>query len=156
MHFDGGFRGRTGACGSGAWAEVSDERTGVSRRVFRAGWWLDHTAVPGDLTNNVAEYLGALLGLEWLVRTVPPHLRGPLDIFGDSKLVVEQVNRKWAIRKPHLQVYCDRIWAAIPQWGHPVRFTHVRREFNKEADELANRAMDTKHNVVEWSFLDCA
>ncbi len=89
-----------------------------------------------DATNNVAEYTGALRALE--------HLAGqgidePVEVKGDSKLVVEQSSGRWKVKQPRLAPLNARIRELFFRFPS-LKFTHVPRERNREADALTNLA----------------
>ena len=67
-----------------------------------------------------------------------------IRIFGDSRLVLQQVDGKWACA-PQLWPYCAAAQVRV-KWledqGHEMELLHVLRRFNKEADALANAGMD--------------
>ena len=67
-----------------------------------------------------------------------------IRIFGDSRLVLQQVDGKWACA-PQLWPYCAAAQIRV-KWledqGHEMELLHVLRRFNKEADALANAGMD--------------
>jgi ribonuclease HI len=91
----------------------------------------------GTATNNEAEYEALLDGLKAVSKWKPDRL----EIFLDSKLVVEQVNGRWRIKEPRLQsllIKAKELLAVFPE----VEIKHVERERNKGADALANMAMD--------------
>jgi len=124
---DGGSRGNPGPAGIGVLLE--DE--GGARD--------EYYALLGTTTNNVAEY-AALLVLA--VRSLK---RGATDliIHSDSELLVKQMKGTYRVRNPRLQVLhaaARRLLARIPR----VTLCHVPREENRDADRLANRAMDEK------------
>ena len=91
----------------------------------------------GVATNNVAEYRAALRGLE-LARA-----HGATDVVlrSDSKLLVEQLLGRWQVRNPSLMRLHDRV-RALQRGFRSVRFEHVPRARNAEADTLANRGVD--------------
>jgi ribonuclease HI len=59
----------------------------------------------------------------------------------DSELVVKQMQGKYKIKEPTLQILAKEVVALIGSF-EAVTFTHVRRELNKEADRLVNEAID--------------
>ncbi|MBZ0267130.1 ribonuclease HI family protein [bacterium] len=88
-------------------------------------------------TNNVAEYRGAIHALE------RAHELGldALELRMDSELVVKQLKGEYRVKQPalaELKEQVDRLRARFKT----VRFRHVRREQNREADLLANEALD--------------
>ena len=91
----------------------------------------------GIKTNNEAEYEALIEGLKAVSEWKPDRL----EIFLDSKLVVEQVNGRWKIKEERLQSLLAKAKELIA--GFPeVEVKHVERERNKGADALANMAMD--------------
>ncbi|RLG44775.1 MAG: hypothetical protein DRN81_03725 [Thermoproteota archaeon] len=73
-----------------------------------------------NVTNNEAEYLAVLLAVK--------ELKGNLDVYSDSQLVVQQLNRKWSIRKDRLRKYAEMIWKHCEH--RRVRFYWIPREKN--------------------------
>jgi ribonuclease HI len=94
------------------------------------------------VTNNVAEYYALGLALKRLAEQ-PPHGLTRVSIFGDSKLVVCQMNDEWRCNAPHLAELRDRCrgWAAkLQTHGIAVSYRWVPREHNEEADALSQQA----------------
>ena len=95
-----------------------------------------HTAQPlGKKTNNEAEYAALI----FLLTEAKKRGVKELHIFGDSKLVVSQVSKKWKINLPHLRELAKQAWALME--GMEVSLTWVPREKNSRADELSNEAL---------------
>ncbi len=97
-------------------------------------------AVPPDherATNNVAEYVGAIRALEWLV-SVP--YRADVVVQGDSELVIRQMNGEYEVRADHLRPYHDRL-RQLAGLFRRVEFRWVRREENRRADELSKEGI---------------
>lgn len=98
----------------------------------------------GRATNNEAEYRAIVKALKIVIEGEP----FKIDIDGemvcrlDSQLVVEQINGRYKIKQPHLQLFIDEIKALMSSLPSKMTFLHVRREQNKRADELVNRALD--------------
>jgi len=90
-------------------------------------------------TNNVAEYVGAIRPLEWLLAR---GFTGPVEVVGDSQLVVRQMTGEYRVREEHLAPYHDRLAQLARQFAR-VEFRWVRREENLRADELSKRALET-------------
>jgi probable phosphoglycerate mutase len=124
---DGGSRGNPGPAGFGALLRDAD--TG---RVIA-----DVAEYIGEASNNVAEYSGLIAGLE-LYREHSPDAQ--LEVRMDSKLVVEQMAGNWKIKHANLRPLALRAQRLAPAG---VVWTWVPREQNKDADRLANIAMDT-------------
>jgi ribonuclease HI len=95
--FDGGSRGNPGpGYGSYQLTRVADGKQKIKRLEFGT-----------HVTNNVAEYRALIAGLEDVAGMIKAAGKSPaefsLDIRGDSKLVVEQVNGRWKVRDAGLQ-----------------------------------------------------
>lgn len=93
----------------------------------------------GMKTNNMAEYEGLLALLEWAEKNKIEELK----VFSDSKLLVEQIRGKYKVRSKNLkELYLKamEIIEKIPKFS--IYF--IKREYNSEADEIANRCLDEK------------
>lgn len=124
-HIDGGSRGNPGPAGYGVRIERDDGTVEEMKQSL------------GVATNNVAEYRGLLAALTWAVRAGI----GRLHIRSDSELLVKQMRGDYRVKNPGLQPLWEEARRLVRQIGD-VRFEHVRRELNKDADRLANEAMD--------------
>lgn len=125
-YIDGGSRGNPGPAGFGV--QIVDADGAVVAELHGA---LENT------TNNVAEYNGLLAALAWAV----DHGQTALHIRSDSELLVRQLRGEYRVKHPGLQPLYQDARALVSRIGR-VSFEHVRREFNKDADRLANLAMD--------------
>ena len=125
-YVDGGARGNPGPAGYGVRIESPD------------GGLVDelHGGL-GIATNNVAEYNGLLAALEWAVA----HKQPRIHIRADSELLVKQMRGEFRVKNPGLQPLHARARLLVKQLDD-VKFEHVRRELNKEADRLSNLGMD--------------
>ena len=92
----------------------------------------------GVASNNEAEYLALESALEYCIKNNFVNL----EIFLDSKLVVEQVNGNFKVKSNNLKPLRDKILEHIEKLEF-VNINHVYREHNKRADELANLALDS-------------
>lgn len=125
-YIDGGARGNPGPAGYGVRIESAE------------GTLLDelHGGL-GVATNNVAEYNGLLAALQWAL----DHRETRVQIRADSELLVKQMRGEYRVKNPGLQPLHARARLLVQQLDQ-VRFEHVRRELNKEADRLSNLGMD--------------
>ena len=123
---DGGARGNPGPAGWGAL--VLNERGEVVAELFGA---LPHA------TNNVAEYNGLLAALDWCA----DQGAAAVHVKSDSLLMVQQMRGVYKVKSEGLKPLYGRARLVALKIGK-VTFEHVRRELNKEADRLANLAMD--------------
>ena len=64
-----------------------------------------------------------------------------LEVISDSELMVKQMLGVYRVKNPGLQPLFEEARRLADQIGR-VTFEHVRREFNQDADRLANEAMD--------------
>lgn len=107
----------------------------------------------GMATNNEAEYQAFITSLEWTEEFAKQHHNSnsqesqELKIKWrlDSKLVVEQLNRRWKIKEPRLQQYAIKAWEILQKRPFLFEITYVPREENKHADQLVNQALDAVH-----------
>jgi ribonuclease HI len=91
----------------------------------------------GDTTNNVAEYTAAIEGLR---RAAELGAR-EVVLRSDSQLLIKQLSGEYRVKTPHLQVL-HRELRSIAAGFEKIRFEHVPRERNRDADRLANVGVD--------------
>ena len=125
-YFDGGARGNPGPAGYGVHI-VDDQGNVLSEQ---------HGSL-GVATNNVAEYHGLIAALQWAVE----HDLKSLTVRGDSQLIVEQMRGNYRVKHEGLKPLYLQARMLVMQIGD-VRFEHVRREQNRDADRLSNLGMD--------------
>src|SRR5512135_2391404 len=125
-HIDGGARGNPGPAGYGV---VLEDQNG--RRVAGLSQYLGHR------TNNYAEYSGLLAALQYALEHGPKALK----VISDSELMVRQIKGVYKVRNAALQELYQKAHQMMRQlqW---FEIGHVLRESNREADRLANEAMD--------------
>ena len=93
----------------------------------------------GIATNNVAEYRGLIAALEYCVKN---NIKD-VEIYLDSLLVVQQVNKEFKVKSKKLGDLYSYSLTLIEKIKN-INVIHIRREYNKRADELANEALDAK------------
>ena len=125
-YIDGGARGNPGPAGYGV--RIEDEQGTLVE---------EFNGYLGSATNNVAEYNGLVAALKYAQQ----HGHRHVHIKSDSELLVKQMRGEYRVKSPGLQPLHEQARALVRQIGS-VTFEHVRREFNKHADRLANEAMD--------------
>src|SRR5690348_4244498 len=127
-HIDGGARGNPGPAGYGV---VLEDQNG--RRVAGLSQYLGHR------TNNYAEYSGLLAAPQYALEHGPKALK----VISDSELMVRQIKGVYKVRNAALLELYQKAEQMIRQlqW---FEIGHVLRESNREADQLANEAMDRK------------
>ena len=123
---DGGSRGNPGPAGYGAVVEDPEGRV-----VAKLSEYL------GRQTNNYAEYKGLLAVLDWALANGARRVR----VVSDSELMVRQMKGRYKVKSPGLRPLWEEAQRlALKLEGIEMR--HTLRSGNKEADRLANEAMD--------------
>lgn len=123
---DGGARGNPGPAAYGFVLEADDGT------VLAA-----HGEAIGIATNNFAEYSALIAGLEKAIELA----LGEIEVVSDSELMVKQMRGEYKVRNEalrELSLRASRLAGAVGK----VRYTAVRREQNKLADQLVNDALD--------------
>jgi probable phosphoglycerate mutase len=123
---DGGSRGNPGPAGFGVY--IQDEN---GEKVAELSEYL------GIRTNNFAEYSGLLAALEFALRYDHPRLR----VVSDSELMVKQIKGQYKVKSPDLRPLYDEAKRRIGGLSF-FQIEHVLRNKNRDADRLANQAMD--------------
>ncbi len=125
-NIDGASRGNPGPA---AYAVVMRDANG--KAVLELGKKL------GRETNNVAEYYSLLAALDYAAA----HGVAALRIRSDSELLVRQIQGRYRVKSPDLKPLHERAVKLIRQFSY-FAIEHVPREMNREADNLANAALD--------------
>ena len=128
LMFDGGSRGNPGLCGAGAVIYKNNhEYCTVSK------------LISGKHTNNYAEYTAFILGLQKALDHNITHLL----VEGDSKLVINQCKGTYKVNNPTLIILHKQATSLCNKFEH-ITLTHILRQYNQRADQLANQAMDSQ------------
>ncbi|MFH0951547.1 MAG: ribonuclease HI family protein [bacterium] len=130
IHTDGGARGNPGSAGIGVM--IKDDK---GKEVKTIAKYL------GRATNNQAEYQAVLAGIEAAIKLKATEV----EFYLDSELVVKQLNREYKVKNLELQPLFVKVYNHSLKFKK-ISFRHIRREQNKEADALANLAMDKGDN----------
>ena len=132
IYTDGGSRGNPGPAGIGV--VIADGKRKMMKK---------YSNFLGVKTNNEAEYeavifglrkIKALLGKEKIKNT-------EIEFRLDSQLIARQLNGEYKIEEERLFPLFIKIWNLKMNFG-TIKFSEIPRERNKEADRLANKAMD--------------
>lgn len=127
MFTDGGARGNPGPAGLGVVLLNADSGEVVA----------EIAEYLGEKTNNQAEYMAVLRGVERAKELGATEL----ECFMDSQLVAEQLSRNYKIKNAELAKLFVQIWNLLGFFKR-ASFTHIPREQNKAADKLVNKAID--------------
>jgi ribonuclease HI len=127
VYTDGASRNNPGEAGAGV-------------VILRAGAPVDAIArYLGTTTNNIAEYQAAIIGLEQCVKLGASSVR----LHADSELMVKQLNGQYKVKNEGLRPLHKKATELIARIGR-VEVVYIPRERNREADALANKAIDEK------------
>lgn len=134
IHTDGAARGKHNGYGPASCGFVVRTREGT--HVYSAAWAL------GPHTNNFAEYTGLIKAAHWAVHNLSEDLRY-VHFKTDSEFMARQINRIYAVKSPDIiPLYHSAVSLLDRMMGYKIE--HVRREFNREADEICNRVLDAE------------
>ena len=125
-HCDGGSRGNPGPAGFGVLIQDAD-----------GGVLAELSEFLGIQTNNFAEYSGLLAALDFALA----HGHRRLRMVSDSELMVKQIQGKYQVKSPGLRPLYEQAKKKIAQLDG-FEISHALRHKNKDADRLANLAMD--------------
>lgn len=129
---DGGARGNPGPAGIGV--QIVDENGTVIKEVSEA---------IGNSTNNFAEYQAVTTALRTLKALYGKKTKDMnIELRMDSELVKKQLNAEYQIKEVGLVPLFIEIHNLRVTNFPNLKYTHIPREKNKEADRLANEAMD--------------
>ena len=129
---DGGSRGNPGLAAIGVYIDINGSKKSFGQ-------------VIGTTTNNVAEYEAMIFGLKKIKQLIGKTVskQATISAFADSELLIKQLNGVYKIEDENLQKLWMQIWNLKMEFKE-VKFAHVRREFNKDADKMVNLALDGK------------
>ena len=125
IHIDGAARGNPGESGIGI---LIEDESGSSREIKK---------YLGTRTNNQAEYTALITALE----SAGNYKSREIRIYTDSLLLANQMNGLWKVKHPDIKELYKKAKSLIEAYSR-VTISHVPREENKEADRLANLAID--------------
>lgn len=132
MNIDGGSRGNPGPAAYGVVI-----RDGGGELVAKLKKYI------GRMSNNVAEYYGLIAALDY----AQSHKITALRVESDSELLVKQMLGQYKVKNEDLRPLFERA-KKMSQGFESFRINHVYREQNREADALANEALDAAEGVA--------
>jgi ribonuclease HI len=138
VYTDGASRGNPGKSGIGI--VIYDGNDTILKT------WNEYIGVT---TNNQAEYKALLRSLD-LAREIVEERKLKLDridFYADSELMVKQLKGEYKVKDAKLLLLYNEFRAKLSRFGNRYTITHVDREHNKEADKLANQAIDNKNSL---------
>jgi ribonuclease HI len=128
IHIDGASRGNPGEAGFGVYV-TTPEGTLVAELY----------GYLGRASNNVAEYQALIHALKYALEQGAAQVK----VFSDSELVVRQIGGQYRVKHPDM-LPLHRQASTLLSRFREASVSHVRREQNRDADRLANRALDEK------------
>ncbi len=144
IHFDGGANPNPGPSACGYVVQIIPNTTSNEISVLKKigyGVYLDKG------TNNKAEYQGLIHSLRWCLKNEITDC----EIYGDSKLVIEQIHGRWKVKEPTLVPYhkeAKELWEQFSLIG-TVKCSWVKREKNSQADEMCDLALELKADCLK-------
>ena len=126
IHIDGASRGNPGEAGIGV--VIKDGQDNIIKR---------YNEYIGIKTNNEAEYMALKKGLELALHYCRKHI----TILSDSELIIRQRKKQYKTKKKHLKSLAKEV-ETLENMFEIVEYQNVSREQNREADKLANKAID--------------
>jgi ribonuclease HI len=132
LQFDGCSKGNPGKSGSGA-------------VLFENGveiWHGTHYC-GASMTNNQAEYIGLIIGLQYCIEN---NIKNIL-VEGDSLLVIRQMNGIYKCSSLSVLSLYEKAVSWKRKFNH-IEFKHIERKYNKRADALANDALTTLTQIM--------
>lgn len=134
---DGGSRGNPGPAASAYTISIDGRHVRSSAKYLGVG------------TNNDAEYM-ALISLLEHIASVKPPFSGPLTVFSDSKLVVNQMTGRWAVKDSKIKGLVGRSRDIVDTIDSRqiINLAYIPRSFNREADKAVNNALDSAKCLI--------
>ena len=134
---DGASSGNPGPAAIGA--TIKDKQGKLVARISRD---------IGIATNNQAEYQAIIFALKKvrLLFGKKPAKKMEIELFSDSELIINQLNRRYKIKEEDLQSLFIKVWNLTLDFKQVI-FKHIVRVKNKEADYLVNQALDEQEKT---------
>jgi len=132
IYTDGGARGNPGPAATGV--VIAGENSEPIKK---------YSEYLGEKTNNEAEYQAIIFALKKVKALYgKDKIKAmKIEVRSDSELIVRQLNHQYKIEEEHLQKLFMKIWNMLIGFGE-VKFVHIPREENKEADNPVYECLD--------------
>ena len=140
IYTDGGSRGNPGPAGMGV--VIADGKGKMMK---------EYSGFLGVKTNNEAEYEAVIFGLKKIKALLGKEKikNTEIEFRLDSELVAHQLGGVYKIENEKLAPLFLKIWNLKMDFGK-IYFKHIPREQNREADRLANEAMDNESLKIKY------
>ncbi len=126
LYTDGASRGNPGPASYGVYITDDMENT------------VELKGKLGHQTNNFAEYTAVIEALKWLGSQ---NIKSA-ELRSDSEFLVKQLLGEYKVKSEVIKPLFLEVKKIISENKLNIKFKHIRREFNKQADRLANEALD--------------
>ncbi len=126
LYVDGASRGNPGPAGIGV--VILGEDNKKIKEIYK---------YIGNTTNNIAEYNALVYGLDEALMLRADEVTLNLD----SELVVKQLNGEYKVRDENIRLFFEKALHILKSFKR-FEINHIDRSFNKEADRLANKAIN--------------
>ncbi len=140
VYTDGASRGNPGKSGAGILITFENNKKTISLKQYL-----------GILTNNEAEYKALIIALEYITKLTDTHRIFNILFLLDSQLLVNQINGVYSVKSPNIIPLYSQAKKLIENLNAVWEFRHIPRTLNREADKLANSAIDTN---MEKLYID--
>ena len=138
VYTDGGSRGNPGPSGFGVLI-YEEAQSGEPRRIIA-----ELSKFIGVKTNNEAEYLALVEALTWVRDNQINFNITNINFYSDSQLLVRQMQGHYKVKAPTIVPLHTLAKSLLNELHVEFKFNEILREYNSEADALANQAMDNK------------
>lgn len=128
IYTDGGSKGNPGPASIGIAYIVDGKKIETYREDI------------GHATNNEAEYTALVRALEIVKKSSKLQALSykSIQVFSDSRLMVNQVNGMWKVKEARLRDFIFKIRSLETEIGLPISYKDIPREQNTVADDLVN------------------
>lgn len=132
VYIDGASRGNPGKAGAGAYLRSTDNDFECRLKKYLA-----------KMTNNQAEYSALIMAFEYIAANKESFADCKnIMVYSDSELLVRQMTGLYKIKSPNLIKMHIDAHRLMDRMKIKISFQHIPREKNREADGLANLAID--------------
>lgn len=143
VYFDGNYDRDTQIAGLGC--VIYYHQNGQSQRIRK------NALIEEINSNNEAEYAALHFAVKELDGLGVHHL--PVQFFGDSLTVINQMKDEWACYEKELNEWANRIDLELEKMGIVPEYEVIERAQNKEADQLAKQALN-KIEIISTKAID--
>ena len=133
IYCDGGSRGNPGPSAIGVYIPQLKK---------------EYSKFLGKATNNEAEYSAVIFALKKIKQLNGKEKikRMEIEVKADSELLIKQLNGEYKIKEKNLILLFIEIWNLKIDFNK-IKFTHIPREENKQADLLANKELNSQNSL---------